>query len=70
MINAMGTDIGKLRSVGRRTVKAGIERSRFDRCGWKSVEASFVFAMIKKDVRKRIHSMVMLVRLVISMAGP
>ena len=70
MISAGGTYWGKLRSVGRRTVKVGMDRSRFDGCGWKSVEASFVFCMIKKDVRKRIHSIVMLVRLVISMASP
>ena len=70
MINAMGTDMGKLRSVGRRTVKVGIDRSRFDRFGWKSVEASFVFAMIKKAVRKKIHSMVMLAKVVISIARP
>ena len=70
MINAMGTDMGKLRSVGRRTVKVGIDRSRFDRFGWKSVEASFVLGKIVKAVRRKIHSMVMLVRLVISIAGP
>ena len=65
MISAMGTYWGKLRSVGRRTVKAGMNRSRFDGWDWKSAFISFVFCMIKKDVRKSIHSTVMLVRLVI-----
>ena len=68
MISAGGTYRGKLRSVGRRTVKVGMDRSRFDGWGWKSVDTPFVFCMIKKDVRKRIHSTVMLVRLVISIS--
>ena len=70
MISASGTYSGKLRSVGRRTVKAGIDRSRFDGWGWKSVCASFVLSRIVKAVRKKIHSMVMLVRLVISIVSP
>lgn len=65
MISAGGTYWGKLRIVGKRTVKVGMDRSRFDGWGRKSVDDSFVLCMIKKDVRKRIHSMVMLVRLVI-----
>ena len=70
MISASGTYSGKLRSVGRRTVKVGIDRSRFDGWGWKSVCASFVLSRIAKAVRKKIHSMVMLVRLVISIGNP
>lgn len=46
-------------------MKVGMDRSRFDGWGWRSVDTSFVFCMIRKDVRKRIHSAVMLVRLVI-----
>lgn len=65
MISARGTYWGKLRSVGRRTVKVGMNRSRFDGWGWKSLDISFVFCMIRKDARKRIHSRVMLAKLVI-----
>ena len=70
MISAEGTYWGKLRSVGRRTVKVGMDRSRFDGCGWRSVRASLVLSRIVKAVRKKIHSMVMLVRLVISIVSP
>ena len=70
MISVAGTYWGKLRSVGSRTVKVGMERSRFDRCGWKSFHASLVLIRIVRAVRKKIHSMVMLVRLVILIAGP
>lgn len=70
MISAEGTYWGKLRIVGRRTVQVGIDRSRFDGCGWRSVCVSFVLIRIVRAVRKRIHSMVMLVRLVISIVSP
>ena len=70
MISVGGTYWGKLRSVGRRSVKVGIDRSRFDGCSWKSVCASLVLSRIVKAVRKMIHSMVMLVRLVISIVSP
>ena len=51
-------------------MNAGMDRSRFDGCGWRSVWASLVLSRIVKAVRKKIHSMVMLVRLVISIASP
>lgn len=70
MISAGWTYWGKLRSVGRRTVKVGMDRSRFDGWGWRSVCASFVLSRIVKAVRKRIHSRRMLVRLVISIGNP
>ena len=65
MISAGGTYSGKLRSVGRRTVKIGMDKSRFEECGWKSFHASLVLSRIVKAVRKRIHSRRILVRLVI-----
>ena len=61
---------GKLRSVGRRTVRTGMARIMFDGCFWISSHASFVLNSIPVDVRKRAHSMRMLVRLVISMPRP
>ena len=70
MISAGGTYAGKLRNVGRRTVKVGMDKSRFDGCGWKSVCASLVLSRIVKAVRKNTHSMVMLVRLVTSIDNP
>ena len=70
MISAGGTYWGKLRSAGRRTVKVGMDRSRFDECVWKSSELSFVFCIIRREVRRRIHSIAALVSPVISIAGP
>lgn len=70
MISSGETYMGKLRSVGRRTVRTGMARIMFDGCCWNSSHASFVLNNIAVDVRKRIHSMRMLVRLVISMPKP
>jgi len=57
--------MGKLSSAGNRTVKIGIDRSKFDECCWNSVNASFVLTIIVMDVRKRVHSIKMLIRLVV-----
>ena len=70
MISAGGTYSRKLRTVGSRTVRVGMDRSRFDRWGWKSVHASLVLSRIVKAVRKKVHSRRMLVRLVISIGNP
>jgi len=61
---------GKLRRVGRRTVRTGMVRIMFDGCCWNSSHASFVLNSIAVEVRKRAHSIRMLVRLVISMPKP
>ena len=45
-----------------------MDRSRFDGWCWNSSRASFVLSMIVMEVRKRVHSMRMLVKLVIGMA--
>jgi len=65
MMSSEGTDRGKPSSVGSRTVKIGIDRSRLERWCWNSVRASLVSSMVAMDVRKKIHSMMMLLRLVI-----
>ena len=70
MISSGETYRGKLRRVGRRTVRTGMARIIFDGCCWSSSHASFVLNSIAVDVRKRAHSMRMLVRLVISMPRP
>jgi len=70
MTISRGTCKGKLRSVGRRTVRTGMTRIMFDGCCWNSSHASFVLNNIAVEVRKRVHSMRMLVRLVISMPSP
>ena len=70
MTSSKETYKGKLRSVGRRTVRTGTARIMFDECFWNSDRASFVLNSIIMEVRKRVHSMRMLVRLVISMPNP
>ena len=62
--------MGKLRNVGRRTVRTGMDNVRFDVLRWNSNCASFVFNMIVMEVRKRIHSRKMLVRLVTLIPKP
>ena len=66
MMSSRGTDRGKLSSVGSRTVKIGIDRSRFDGWCWNSFHVSCVLCIIIRDVRKKVHSMRMFVRLIIS----
>ena len=61
---------GKLRSVGRRTVRTGTARIMFDGCCRSSSHASFVLKSIAVEIRKAVHSMRMLVRLVISRPRP
>jgi len=70
MISPKGTDNGKLSIVGSRTVKIGIDNSKFDECCWNSTHASFVLSIIVMDVRKKVHSMRMPVRLVILIPIP
>jgi len=55
-MSAKGTDKGKLRNVGRRTVRTDTDSVRFDGWYWNSNRASFVLNMIVMEVRKRIHS--------------
>jgi len=70
MMSSEGTDIGNLSSVGSRTVKTGIERSRLDGWCWNSLHASLALSMVAMDVRNKAHSMMMLARLVISIPTP
>ncbi len=70
MISSVETYVGKLRRVGRRTVRTGMVRIMFDGCCWKSAIASFVLKSMVVEVRKRVHSMKMLVMLVMSMPRP
>ena len=70
MMSAGETYKGKLRSVGKRTVRTGMVRIVFDGCCRNSSQASFVLNSIAVEVRKRAHSIRMLVRLVSSMPKP
>jgi len=70
MISPNGTDSGKLSTVGIITVKIGIDSNRFEGCCWNSVHASFVLSIIVRDVRKKVHSIRTLVRLVILIPIP
>ena len=70
MINARRTDMGKLMSMGRRTVNIATDNVRLEECGWKSIHASLVLSRTVKEMRKKIHSRRMLVRLVTSIARP
>jgi len=69
-MSVYGTDKGKWKKVGRRTVKTGMDRSRFDGWGWNRFQASFVLSMIVRQVRKRIHSKETLVRLFMQTPAP
>jgi len=66
MMSSGGTGRGKLSSVGSRIVKTGMDSSRFDGWGWNSFHVSFVLCMIARDVRKKLHSMRLFVRLAVS----
>ena len=64
---------GKGTAVGRiawRSVVAGMIRSRFVLCGWKSVCMSFWRSMMVIAVRNIASSIVMLVRLLMSSPAP
>lgn len=56
--------------IACRSVVAGMIRSRFVLCGWKSVCMSFWRSMIVNAARNVASSIVMLVRLVSSMPAP
>jgi len=64
-MSSRGTDMGNLSSVGSRTVKTGMDRSRLD--GWcsSSVNTSLALSMAVMDMRNRLHSMMMPVKPVI-----
>jgi len=70
MTSSKGTDKGKLSSVGSRTVKTGIDNSKFDECFWNRTHASFVLNMNMRDARKKVNSTRILVKLVISIPMP
>jgi len=70
MMSPRGTARGKLISVGSRIVNTGTDSSRFDGWRWNKVHVSFVLCMIVRDVTKKVHSMRMFVRLVISNPMP
>ena len=65
-----GMDCGKLRRMGSRTVKIGIDRSRFDGWCWNRTHTSFALSMMVREVRKKVHSMRMLVGLVMVIPVP
>jgi hypothetical protein len=62
-----GTAVGR---IAWRSVVAGMIRSRFVLCGWKSVCMSFWRSMMVNAARKAASSIVMLVRLVSSVPAP
>ena len=70
MMSTGETYKGKRTEAGKRTVKTGMVRIMFDGCCWSSSQASFVLKSIAVEMRKRAHSMRMLVRLIISMPRP
>lgn len=70
MTSVNGTWRGKLREVGRRTVKTGMDSVRLEGWGWSRVHASLVLSIMVKQVRKKIHSRRMLMRLVTSIVRP
>lgn len=70
MMSVKGTDEGRLRNVGSRAVRTGMDSVMFDGWRWNSNRASFVLNMIVMDVRKRVYSMKMLVRLMNSTPKP
>jgi len=70
MMSTGETYEGKRMDAGKRTVRTGIVRIMFDGCCRSSSQASFVLNSIAVDIMKRVHSMRMLVRLIISMPRP
>ena len=65
-----GTDRGNLKNVGRRTVRTGMDSSRFDGWCWNRIHISFVLNMMVREIRKKIHSKEMLVGLIILILAP
>jgi len=62
-MSCKGTDSGKLKNGGSRTVKTGMSRSMFDGCGWNRIHVSFVLNMTVSKIRKKTHSKETLMRL-------
>lgn len=70
MIRASGTCRGKLKKVGRRIVRTGMESVRLQKWGWSRFLTSLVLSMVVKPARKRVHSRRMLALLVTSIGRP
>ena len=70
MTSCNGTDRGKLKNGGSRTVKTGMSRSVFDGWCWNRIHVSFVLNMMVREMRKKAHSKEMLARLVILIPAP
>jgi len=66
----VGTYDGKLMNVGSSTVNVGMDRIRFDLCGWRSLAASLVFTIMASDARNIRSSIVTFVWLMMSMPIP
>lgn len=66
----MGTYDGKLMNVGSSTVNVGMNKVRFDLCGWRSVVASLVFTIMAVEARNTRSSIVTFVWLTMSMPVP
>ena len=64
-MSCKGTDSGKLKNGGSRTVKTGMSRSMFDGCGWNRIHVSFVLNMTVSKIRKKTHSKEMFAKLII-----
>lgn len=70
MTSSIGTGRGKWKNWGSRTVRTGMDRSRFDGWCWNRIHASFVLSMIERKVRKEIHSNRIIVRFVMLIPVP
>ena len=70
MSNSKGTYSGKLTTVGKRTVKTGTARIKFDDCCFNSNKTSFVLNIIAMHEMKRNHSRALLVKLAMSTPKP
>jgi len=70
MMSCKGTDRGKLKNGGSRTVKTGMKRSMFDGGCWSRIHVSFVLNMMIREIRKKAHSKEMLARLIILIPAP
>lgn len=70
MTRGRGTWRGKLKKVGRRAVRTGMESVRLEKWGWSRIFTSLVLSMVVKQARKRVHSRRMLTRLVTLIGRP
>jgi len=66
-LSGEGTAVGR---IAWRSVVAGMIRSRFVLCGWRSAFMSFWRSMIVIAIMKAVSSIVMLVRLLMSSPAP